>query len=236
MRTIQTKYGDFAIDPDDRFISMSLLVYGCWAPDELKLIEERVPGRRAAVDAGACLGWHSRAFSRMGFGDIYAFEPNPICSDYLAQNLMHDYNTHVHELALSDSAGVVELRYDDHKQKNIGLGSIQVEYEVQSKTVPVKTVTLDSMELSACDVIKADVEGAENRLLLGAAETIANYKPALLIEYNMVDAELLSTLKRYGYKWELHRSSYNQTGGFSSLAIFPPSLEEKFLFCEPKRG
>lgn len=44
------------------------------------------------------------------------------------------------------------------------------------------TITIDSLQLQRCDLIKFDVEGWETRALNGAARTISKFKPVLFFE------------------------------------------------------
>jgi hypothetical protein len=44
------------------------------------------------------------------------------------------------------------------------------------------TITIDSLQLQRCDLIKFDVEGWETRALNGAIRTISRFKPVLFFE------------------------------------------------------
>ena len=46
----------------------------------------------------------------------------------------------------------------------------------------VQMISLDSLQLSDVSVMKIDVEGAEDRVIEGARETIQSCKPTIIIE------------------------------------------------------
>jgi FkbM family methyltransferase len=48
----------------------------------------------------------------------------------------------------------------------------------------LQVLTIDSMNLQGCDYVKIDVEGAENLVLMGARETLREYKPTICFEYS----------------------------------------------------
>ena len=47
-------------------------------------------------------------------------------------------------------------------------------------------ITIDSLQLRSCDLIKLDVEGWENRALEGGMQTIARFRPVLFFEVSVV--------------------------------------------------
>ena len=46
----------------------------------------------------------------------------------------------------------------------------------------VDVVSIDSLQLPACQLLKIDVEGQEQSVIAGATETIARFKPVLYVE------------------------------------------------------
>jgi hypothetical protein len=88
----------------------------------------------------------------------------------------------VHQLGLGDEAGQLRLHltgtgssFDNAFNDNAVLPTI---------LVPVDTLDnqVEKLELSQVDFIKIDVEGFEQKVLAGAAQTIERYRPILFIE------------------------------------------------------
>jgi len=80
---------------------------------------------------------------------------------------------------------------------------------------PIQFITIDSLTIPRIDWIKLDIEGFEYDALRGAAETLKNSHPKLIIENhinvdhigpwmraNSVWAKILTLLDSYGYKVE----------------------------------
>jgi hypothetical protein len=65
---------------------------------------------------------------------------------------------------------------------------------------------LDSLELTACRLIKIDVEGMELPVLRGAVETIGRFKPLLYVENDRVDKskDLMQFIDGLGYDMYWH--------------------------------
>jgi len=81
----------------------------------------------------------------------------------------------------------------------LGLGSYQ-----SGEAVPV--VTIDSLQLARCDLLKADVEGMELSVLRGAARTIERFHPIVYVENDRVESSpaLIEYLLALGYKLYWH--------------------------------
>ena len=103
---------------------------------------------------------------------IVAFEPEPRNFRKLSENLAGLENTELINAAAWDSDGTVFLE----KGRGRGTGG---EHPGGKETL---LRSLDRVLAGRrADYIKMDIEGAEHRALLGAAQTIKEFKPALLI-------------------------------------------------------
>ena len=62
-------------------------------------------------------------------------------------------------------------------------------------------ITIDSLQLEACDFIKIDVEGFEYFVIKGAIQTIQKYKPVIFYEenYKINSQSTTELLKSIGY-------------------------------------
>jgi len=62
---------------------------------------------------------------------------------------------------------------------------------------PIPMLTLDSMNLPACDLLQLDVEEHEYKVLLGAVKTLEKFKPVVSVERTNNDISTL--LHNMGY-------------------------------------
>lgn len=129
---------------------------------------------RTAVDGGAHRGIWTRELAR-NFDQVIAFEPK----EGLARQIPYGF---VHYVALGETEGTCSIK---EGSKNTGQGHV----------IPGKDVymaPLDQFAIVNLDFLKLDLEGYELPALKGAAQTIATWKPAIMVEQNGLCA-------RYGY-------------------------------------
>jgi FkbM family methyltransferase len=99
----------------------------------------------------------------------------------------------VYPLALSEKSGTANLYAHGHGASSFTLGATE---EGREHFVTVETVTLDSIldrdGIERVDVIKMDVEGAEELILRGAIRVFGRCRPAVIFETN---AEAIANLR-----------------------------------------
>ncbi len=134
-----------------------------------------------AVDAGANKGVYLYHLCRR-FQRVVAFEPLPQMAAYLAHAA--PINAEVHGLALSNAAGVAEIRlprgYNELASLETTAGVAGVDADIEVHTTPL--ATLDSFGLGPVGLVKIDVEGHELNVLEGARSTLQRFHPTVLIE------------------------------------------------------
>lgn len=129
-----------------------------------------------ALDIGAHRGiWTAHLANH--FDHVMAFEPTE-------RHLKITDKAEVFNVAVGDRLGFVTM-----KQGHENTGQAHV---IQGEEVQL--ITIDSLQLSAVDFMKIDVEGMEFEVITGAASTLARFKPAVMIEEN-------GLCERYGHKW-----------------------------------
>ena len=129
------------------------------------------PEKNVVVTAGANHGIHCRFYAQT-FKHVYAFEPNPYSFHCLSMNCPYD-NVYKMNCALGSRCEMVDLSGKLDKQS--GLVKIK-----PGGFVPC--ITIDVLNLSACDLIQLDVEGYESKILRGALKTIEKYRPVVIAE------------------------------------------------------
>lgn len=141
----------------------------------LKRALELLPGRSVAVDGGANVGAWTKLMAEH-FQKVHSFEPNPEVFLCLARN--------VTEWGAQDIAAVYPKGLSD-RAEFVSIGTKKGARTVTGKVVGpggIECVTIDSLNLSECALLKFDLEGYEDRALRGAANTILRCRPWVLIE------------------------------------------------------
>jgi FkbM family methyltransferase len=157
-----------------------------WA-DLLAVCHRIRPG--AVLDVGAHVGRMVERFAdELTRVPIHAFEPTPISAAALRQRVARFRNVTVHEMALTDRAGVLPFflnRFDETNSllDNVeGPGSSQTELAKHVGRIEVRATTLDdwcAAQAPACDlVIKADMQGTEGRLVKGGGRAFGDRRVA----------------------------------------------------------
>ena len=137
-----------------------------------------------AIDIGANIGNHSIEFSRR-FKKVLAFEPNPNTFKLLEYNTAHLDNLLAYSFGLSNDDEFLSM---SENLTNYGASST-VYLQNDNKTLQIQVKTLDKIlpDLENVKLIKIDVEGMEDRVLLGAKETIIRNMPIIAFEQNLSD-------------------------------------------------
>jgi len=119
---------------------------------------------------------------------IHAFEPFPCNADRLRENIrLNGLETviGVHQVGLSDTNGKGSMMV---RADNSGAATLAVNQESTVDATNIEVTTLDAFSeetgLDRIDFIKIDVEGFEERLLMGGAKTITRYLPVMLLEFD----------------------------------------------------
>jgi len=136
------------------------------------------------IDAGASIGMFSIvAAKRVGSrGKVFSFEPIEQVSQLLAENLRLNNisNTEIKRVALGDTGGELDLVFNSHIP-----GSASGALKRKGTWIRVEKTTIDTFvkenNIKRIDFIKADIEGMERDLLMGARETIKRFKPKISI-------------------------------------------------------
>lgn len=167
--------------------------------DEVLGLDRLVGPGGVCVDVGAEFGLYTWSLADLvgPTGAVHAVEPQPDLSRVLrfGTSLLGTRNVTVHHLALGDEPGDGHLSRPSRGGMRVhgrtfladgtsGLGS-NAEFS-RHQTIGVHVDTLDALVerlgLTRLDLIKADVEGAEARLLAGGDATLRRFRPSLLLE------------------------------------------------------
>ena len=173
----------------------------------------------SVIDIGANLGNHSMFFSRELGIDTYAFEPCLRNFELLKKNAP---DAKCFNLALSNEVGTSILSTFEECLGNNTLKALWNEvpdFGKNAKEEVVSIALLDQFYIPNIDLIKIDVEGAELRVLKGAANIINHQSPVICIEIHSDES-----LKSTGFE-------YRRADIFSFLNNFGYSLIEVDRYC-----
>ncbi len=172
-------------------LGQAIFVAGSYEPNEFALLDRMLKPGMTVLDGGANEGAYTLFLAaRVGeAGRVIAIEPSPRELQRLQANIALNGMAHIAVVAaaLTDQAGEVELRMAEnaHAGQNT-LGSFVYSGVADSGSVRVPATTIDALmetqNLTALDVIKLDLEGAELHALTGARETLRRWQPLLLFE------------------------------------------------------
>ena len=179
-------------------------------PEVQEALAQLVKPGQTVYDVGANIGFFTILCSRLvgPQGTVYAFEPIPQNLVTLRRNIALNglTNVVVVEKALSASTGTAEMfvsPWSAFHSLNIEGASKQDNHGPQEGEIVVETITLDEFAaqagVSAPDLIKIDVEGAELVVVEGMRETLGSIQPLLLCELHDTQRAYSEFVDSIGY-------------------------------------
>ena len=173
---------------DGLFYVRKHIPYDLWMASnvaDLELNEELKLNNGVFIDVGANIGKYTIKIgnSLKMNGRVISFEPENDNFEMLKKNtkLNNLKNTTLINKALSDKKGKLKLYL---AKGNLGHHSLVEKVGEKYEEVEVDTLDniLKELKISKVDLIKIDVEGAENLVLKGALETLKNSHPKIVFE------------------------------------------------------
>ncbi len=216
----------------DPFQTGAILSMGEWAPDETHILNRLVQPGATVLDIGANIGSITLALAAAvgQTGRIIAFEPQRypylcLCANVALNSLGHFVQPV--KAAVGEHEGSIAVPLlDPTVPTNFGGVSLLDAHTAQTETVPL--VTIDSLNLDACHLIKADIEGMEAAALRGAKETINAFRPIIWAEQldhkECSRGDLLSFFRDHNYcAWKLATklfAPHNARGQRENMFVF----------------
>ncbi|MDB3952311.1 FkbM family methyltransferase [Alphaproteobacteria bacterium] len=235
---VEAKHGYFLYNKNDLFIGRSLECYGEWCEPGLDILLQCATSGGIILDIGANIGTHTVALARkVGTnGRVIAFEPQRMVYQNLCANVSLNRLINVDCLhkGVGEKNAVCNVPImDPETQQNFGA----LEISGHKTGEPVEIITIDSLSLQACSLIKVDVEGMENEVLTGANDTIRQFRPLMFVENNNLDKseELIDNIFAMDYvAWWVIADYYRPSNFFANEKnIFSTSAPSVDLFCVP---
>jgi len=178
----ETSFGTLYLDEADPVITKGLVAIGEWEPGLTALLGGHVKPGMTFLDVGAHVGYYSCLAGRLvgPRGLVVAFEPSPRNFELLQANVWRNGLTNVvcFPWAVSDEPGFTQLYLS---ADNSGDHRIYAHEQGRASTT-VRVAALDALEVlrPPVDVVKIDVQGAEESVFRGAERLLAASPGALL--------------------------------------------------------
>lgn len=207
-RLVNAKHGKMLVNRHDIYIGRSILELGEFSEGEVDLFRQVVRVGGFVLEAGANIGAHTVPLAKMvgPTGRVIAIEPQRVVFQTLCANLALNSITNVYAYcaAVGKQVGKLLVPEIDYTQDN-NFGGLGLEGRTSGQDVPL--LTIDSLGLERLDLLKADVEGMELDVLLGAEQTIARCHPLLYVENDRQEKseELIAHIKSLDYAAYVHK-------------------------------
>ena len=198
--------------PLDDFVGRCIYFTGNYDRKISSLCRRIVRPGDTVLDIGANMGVVALHLARLvgPNGVVHAFEPNPRMAELLTQSASKNgfENIRLHSTALGSSSAVLELHIP---RDNAGQGSFiyhKDDFDHFVVHAPVCTLTeiVKELRINAIRLIKIDVEGFENEVLLGGKDVLNTLRPEfILLEANeymtasFSSVPVVQTLRQAGY-------------------------------------
>src|ERR1035437_2193374 len=175
----------------DSLIETHLCLYDRFEPDVQTFLAHTLRSNHVLLDVGANIGCFTlQAAVLVGSsGHVFGFEPAPGAFKRLSRNveLNRFPQVHLFDVACGRKAESKPLFRASPGEFSDALGSLYPSdwHDGGPEACSVQVRRLDDWgdgQPARVDVMKIDVEGAELDVLLGATETIARHRPAIVME------------------------------------------------------
>jgi FkbM family methyltransferase len=231
---VPARHGLMLYNPRDTYIGRSVERYGEYSQGEVELFRQVIRPGMTVVEVGANIGAHTLVLSQLvgEAGVVHAFEPQRILFQTLCANLALNsrLNVFCRCEAVADQPGTTRVPPLEYGQEN-NFGALCLGQYHEGE--PVSVVTVDGLQLTRCDFLKADVEGMELEVLKGAAVTIRRCRPVLYVESDRPKKTpaLIEHLLSLGYDLYWHLPPYfnPQNDYHTAENIFGPIVSTNIL-------
>ncbi len=242
---LNCRHGSFLLQDND-LISRVVRAYGEWAEDTFRLVNRFIPVGGVVVDIGANFGMLSMPFSKaVGLeGRVYSFEAQARVFYALCANILLNGadNVSAKNLLIGDSIKSVGVPFFAETLNgeicNVGGQSFMpfLELDLQGlDSVNMTTVDEQLKNEHRIDMVKVDVEGAEEIVLVGAAGVIDKFRPVLYVEcggealYEKIGPLLIGM--RYDIYW--HAASHFSDNNFFKMPNITGNFGDMNILCVP---
>lgn len=180
------------------YIGKCFDLYGQYSESEVEMMRTFLHEGSTAIDVGANIGDLTLPLAKIvgESGRVYAIESHPYNMNVLCANL-----------ALNTIRNTRPINAFVATSNQIDTGGEWGKFAYVGQEWNTQFITLDSLKLDACDLIKVDVDGKELDVLQSGEMQIERFRPILYFENDVRDASapLLSyVMDKLGYDLYWH--------------------------------
>ena len=206
----------------------SIYVYKCWEYPVTELLKAVLQPGMCFLDVGANIGYYSMVAAARG-ARVYAFEPVRKLFEALLGNvaLNPGFNVSAHSIALAHYTRPTTF-FVVNDPENQGLSSLNESPEAVAITIPAQSLDdfVQEQKVQRIDLMKVDVEGAEEQVFQGGTEVLGNdVAPDIIFECHP-GATSDEMLRAFGYRIYEFRGQreYEARNLFASKRELPPRV------------
>ena len=199
---------------------------GTTEPEFQDALAARIRAGMVVYDLGANVGFYSVICARLvgRTGRVVAVEPFPGSAEVVRHNArLNGFDIDVLEAAVGGEVGRARLRTDRG-------GPVTYRLDSEGDGLEVAVTTVDAMVaggLPPPDLVKVDVEGAEVAVLHGMARTLAEHRPAVLVEVHHAVADFPDAVAAIaaplGYRASVLEGGPMPRGGVRAHVVLEPA-------------
>ena len=172
------------------YVDAMILQHNIWEKESVHIVQLLVKESDVVLDVGANFGYYSLLFSKLvGLkGMVIASEPTVFFRERLNTHIKTNAVTNVKVLpfGFSDKDDTLDIKID---ASTATMHMPETDSFLISETIEL--ITLDKHvkenKIEKLDFIKVDIDGHEPQFLKGAAQTISQFKPDILLEINPIN-------------------------------------------------
>lgn len=246
LKKVKAKHGEFFIFEDDIFVSRCLELYGEWSEGEIPVYQACIKPDMAVIEVGSHIGAFTVPISKLCKA-VYSFEPQRKVFQVLNTNLTLNNcnNVYSYMMAVGRSNELKYFKEVDYESRitkqGFNSGAVQLkQIETKENGYPCYQIRLDDLipQDTLVGFMKVDAEGMEVEVLQGAINIIHKHRPALYLESNPGDADLIRCVKEMGYRVFEHKPLGWSPDNFNKnpVQILKPrdgNLYDYMLLCFP---
>jgi FkbM family methyltransferase len=218
---VRGRHGWFVFNQHDQYVGQALARYGEYAEYEVQVFARIMAGHGDAdiIEVGSNIGSQSVPLARMA-RQFFAFEPQPVVFQTLCANLAVNglVNARAFPFGVGETQSMMKVP-PVHYDQGGNFGGVSLLPDGEG--TPVRIVALDEflpewVPNLRVRLIKADVEGMEHAVLLGAKALIATHRPFLYVENDRVESSgaLIRLMRDMGYRLYWHCPLLYNAGNF----------------------
>lgn len=205
--TCESIFGDSFLVDRRSWLEWYIWFFGFYESHVTSVLQREIKPGAICIDVGANIGVHAIRMAKLvgPSGHVVAIEADPSLAERLERNLELNAiaNARIVTAAAAEHSGDSFMLFrpsSDHP--NRGMASLVDKGYPGGDSIRVESMAIDELSLPRVDLIKIDVEGAEEGVLRGATRTISKHRPVLIVEATTnagARAELMACLDEYSY-------------------------------------